>query len=134
MDYNHLCLGCFCINEKDPKICPFCGFDKDTYNQEASGKMYLPAGTVLQGNYLLGRMLGTEGFVITYLGFQLNLDRMVVIEEFFPFDIAVRSEGKGLSPELLAQCDGELIIPMRARCESLNAAVAAAIVMWELTR
>ena len=99
MDYNHLCLGCFCINEKDPKICPFCGFDKDTYNQEASGKMYLPAGTVLQGNYLLGRMLGTEGFVITYLGFQLNLDRMVVIEEFFPFDIAVRSEGKGLSGE-----------------------------------
>ena len=48
--------------------------------------------------------------------------------------IAIGSEGQGLSPELLALCDGELIIPMRARCESLNAAVAAAIVMWELTK
>jgi len=48
--------------------------------------------------------------------------------------VAIGSEGQGLSPELLASCDGELIIPMRARCESLNAAVAAAIVMWELTK
>ena len=28
--------------------------------------------------------------------------------------------------------DGELIIPMNKRCESLNAAVAAAIVMWQM--
>ena len=48
--------------------------------------------------------------------------------------VAIGSEGRGLSPELLALCDGELIIPMNAQCESLNAAVAAAIVMWELTR
>ncbi len=48
--------------------------------------------------------------------------------------VAIGSEGQGLSPELLGLCDGELIIPMNAQCESLNAAVAAAIVMWELTR
>ena len=48
--------------------------------------------------------------------------------------IAIGSEGRGLSPELLSLCDGELIIPMNAQCESLNAAIAAAIVMWELTR
>lgn len=48
--------------------------------------------------------------------------------------VAIGSEGQGLSKELLALCDGELIIPMNAQCESLNAAVAAAIVMWELTR
>lgn len=48
--------------------------------------------------------------------------------------VAVGSEGQGLSAELLSMCDGELIIPMSAQCESLNAAVAAAIVMWELTR
>ena len=48
--------------------------------------------------------------------------------------VAIGSEGQGLSAELLAMCDGELIIPMNAQCESLNAAVAAAIVMWELTR
>ena len=48
--------------------------------------------------------------------------------------VAIGSEGQGLSPELLSLCDGELIIPMSAQCESLNAGVAAAIVMWELTR
>jgi len=48
--------------------------------------------------------------------------------------VAIGSEGRGLSDALLALCDGELIIPMSEQCESLNAAVAAAIVMWELTR
>jgi len=48
--------------------------------------------------------------------------------------VAIGSEGQGLSPELLDLCDGELIIPMSAQCESLNAGVAAAIVMWELTK
>lgn len=47
--------------------------------------------------------------------------------------VAIGSEGSGLSPELLEMCDGQLIIPMNPACESLNAAVAAAIVMWELT-
>ena len=48
--------------------------------------------------------------------------------------VAIGSEGQGLSGELLALCDGELIIPMNAQCESLNAAVAAAIIMWELAK
>ena len=30
--------------------------------------------------------------------------------------------------------DGKIIIPMSARCESLNAAVAATIVMWQMKR
>ena len=46
----------------------------------------------------------------------------------------IGSEGQGLSAELLSLCDGELIIPMNAQCESLNAAVAAAIIMWELAK
>ena len=48
--------------------------------------------------------------------------------------VAIGSEGRGLSQALRALCDGELIIPMREQCESLNAAIAAAIVMWELRR
>ncbi len=48
--------------------------------------------------------------------------------------VAIGSEGKGLSAELRSICDGELIIPMNTACESLNAGVAAAIVMWELTK
>ena len=46
----------------------------------------------------------------------------------------IGSEGRGVCPELLEAADGKVIIPMSARCESLNAAVAAAIVMWQMRR
>ena len=46
--------------------------------------------------------------------------------------VAIGSEGQGLSREFLSRCDGQLIIPMEEHSESLNAAVAAAIVMWEM--
>jgi len=48
--------------------------------------------------------------------------------------IAIGSEGRGLSAELRALCDGEVIIPMAEGSESLNAAVAGAIVLWEMAR
>ena len=46
--------------------------------------------------------------------------------------VAVGSEGRGLSAELRALCDGEIIIPMQPDSESLNAAVAASVLMWEM--
>lgn len=48
--------------------------------------------------------------------------------------VAVGSEGQGLSGELLAACEGEIIIPMEPGSESLNAGVAASILMWEMRR
>ncbi len=48
--------------------------------------------------------------------------------------VCIGSEGSGLSRELRALCSGEVIIPMRGAAESLNAAVAASILMWEMTR
>ena len=48
--------------------------------------------------------------------------------------IAIGSEGRGLSEGVLARCDKTLKIPMSPRCESLNAAVAAAVLLWESFR
>lgn len=48
--------------------------------------------------------------------------------------VCIGSEGQGLSRELIELCDGEVIIPMAPGSESLNAAVAAAIIMWEMAR
>ena len=48
--------------------------------------------------------------------------------------VAVGSEGRGLSAAFLKRCDGEVIIPMRPDSESLNAAVAASVLMWEIVR
>ena len=54
-----------------------------------------------------------------------NLESMAVV---------IGSEGKGVRPEILTEAQKALIIPMNARCESLNAAIAAAIVMWQMKK
>ena len=46
--------------------------------------------------------------------------------------VVIGSEGRGVRSEILKQADAQLIIPMTAHCESLNAAVAATIVMWQM--
>ncbi len=52
-----------------------------------------------------------------------DLSRMAVV---------IGSEGQGVRREILDRAANALIIPMNARCESLNAAVAATIVMWQM--
>lgn len=47
--------------------------------------------------------------------------------------VIIGSEGRGVSPEASAVCDEKLYIPISG-AESLNAAVAAAVIMWELVR
>ena len=47
--------------------------------------------------------------------------------------VVIGSEGQGVRPQILEQADARLIIPMDSRCESLNAAVAATIVLWQMT-
>ena len=48
--------------------------------------------------------------------------------------VVIGSEGRGVSEDVLARCKATLKIPMRERCESLNAAMAAGIVLWESFR
>lgn len=47
---------------------------------------------------------------------------------------AIGSEGRGLSREVLKLCEKTVKIPMNERCESLNAASAATVVLWEMYR
>ena len=48
--------------------------------------------------------------------------------------VVIGSEGRGISQEALARCEKTIRIPMRERCESLNAAAAATVVLWEMAR
>ncbi|MBQ8441194.1 MAG: RNA methyltransferase [Clostridia bacterium] len=48
--------------------------------------------------------------------------------------VVIGNEGHGLSEETINACDGCVIIPMTERAESLNAAVAASILMWEFSK
>lgn len=46
----------------------------------------------------------------------------------------VGNEGNGLTQECLSACDEKVTVFMRGRAESLNAAAAATIIMWEITK
>ena len=56
----------------------------------------------------------------------------------FPFGeqdaVVVGNEGHGLSPEVIGACSHKVFIPMAAGVESLNAGVAASVLLWELYR
>ncbi len=47
---------------------------------------------------------------------------------------AIGNEGHGLSSEFIKMCSGTAFIPMTDGCESLNAAMAATVLMWEMQR
>lgn len=63
-----------------------------------------------------------------------ELSRDIREAELSTMAVVIGSEGRGVSRELLDAAQHQLIIPMSARCESLNAAVAATIVMWQMKR
>ena len=48
--------------------------------------------------------------------------------------VIIGSEGRGVSQSLLDRSGQTIRIPMRSRCESLNAAAAASVVLWEMVR
>ena len=48
--------------------------------------------------------------------------------------VVIGNEGNGLSAEQAAACGERITIPMRGSAESLNAAMAAGVVLWEMCR
>lgn len=70
------------MKEKDPEqnICPHCHFDQSTYTMPP---YVLSPYTVLNGRYLVGKVLGKGGFGITYIAMDMMLERVVAIKEFF---------------------------------------------------
>lgn len=84
MNPQRICYGCF--QEKEPGVCPHCGYD----DREEQPYLALPRGTILNGRYLTGKVLGIGGFGITYLGYDLTLDIKVAIKEYMPSGMATR--------------------------------------------
>ncbi|MBO4473588.1 MAG: serine/threonine protein kinase, partial [Clostridiales bacterium] len=86
MDVNKLCYGCF--NEREGTgPCPHCGFDISTAKHPY---IALPIGTILNGRYLTGRVLGVGGFGVTYLAYDMTLEICVAVKEYLPSGIAIR--------------------------------------------
>lgn len=86
MDTNKLCFGCF--REKEGEgACPYCGFDLATSKHPA---IALPIGTILNGRYLTGRVLGVGGFGVTYMALDMTLEAPVAVKEYLPSGLAIR--------------------------------------------
>ena len=49
------------------------------------------------------------------------------------FGVIIGNEGTGISRDIIALCDENIFIPISDKCESLNAAVAASIIMYEMS-
>ena len=81
LDLNRLCLGCMNELEEENRICKICGWNSEA---DENSPHQLKCGTVLQGKYLVGKVLGEGGFGITYLGYNLILQEKVAIKEFYP--------------------------------------------------
>lgn len=86
-DPNRICLGCMEELKNGDAVCPKCGWNNAVNNNVSH---QLLAGSVLMGKYLVGRVLGEGGFGITYIGWDLILDRKVAIKEFYPQGIVNR--------------------------------------------
>ena len=87
-EQKHLCYNCFQEREAPEGPCPYCGFD--LAENEKKFPVALRAGTVLNGRYIIGRVLGQGGFGITYLAWDTKLEARVAVKEFMPNEIATR--------------------------------------------
>ncbi len=70
-----------CMEPSAGSVCVRCGWVEGT---PPASPFFLPPRTVLDGRYLLGRVLGAGGFGITYLAWDLNLDLKLAVKEYFP--------------------------------------------------
>ena len=61
--------------------CPNCGYDPAKCPSQS---FVLRPGTILRGKYVIGAVLGQGGFGITYIGWDLALERKVAVKEYYP--------------------------------------------------
>ena len=87
-----LCMNCMQpLEEPGPdgnRICPHCGWDNST-RQPAYA---LPYRTLLQGRYVIGRVLSVNGEGATYIAMDRESQSLARVREFFPQSIAARGE------------------------------------------
>lgn len=85
-----LCLGCMEEMRENLQVCPRCGYQ---VGQKKKESYYLDPGTVLNQQYIVGKVLGYGGFGVTYIGWDASLKRKVAIKEYLPSDFATRVVG-----------------------------------------
>ena len=86
------CPNCMNSLQNNEDTCPSCNFNVAGYEEKST---CLKPFTVLQGKYMIGRVIGVGGFGITYIGWDLNLQTYIAIKEYYPESIASRDTSGG---------------------------------------
>ena len=73
--------------------CPHCGKDPKEYTPSVH---HLPPGTLLQGRYRIGRVLGEAASVLPTWVWTRNLGRLVAVKEYFPTSFVLRENSVSL--------------------------------------
>lgn len=84
----NLCESCFCNADAEP--CPNCGFSAAEYSADP---LVLPIGTKLNNKIIIGRVMGKGGFGVTYLGYDLRMEKTIAVKEYYPNGIVYRAPG-----------------------------------------
>ena len=66
------CLGCMDLYNSEYGVCPHCGYVEGTSADEA---VHMPPGSVLEGRYTVGKVLGYGGFGATYIAWDTKLEQ-----------------------------------------------------------
>ena len=90
-----ICYNCFKARDSQEGPCPHCGFDLSENVKKYP--VALRAGILLNGRYIVGRVLGQGGFGITYLAWDTQLEAKVAVKEYMPGELAGRIDGRTVS-------------------------------------
>ena len=88
-----ICYNCF-REKAEEGACPHCGYDP--VGSEQKYPMALKPGSILNGRYITGRVLGQGGFGITYIAQDDKTKDRVAIKEYLPAEFAGREPGSNV--------------------------------------
>ena len=84
------CFECFKEYGEEFSVCPHCAAIE---NNKPKEPIHLVPGTILANRYILGRAVGSGGFGIVYSAWDLKLETIVAVKEFFVSRLVTRAEG-----------------------------------------
>lgn len=105
-----LCMGCMEAYDDAFEVCPHCGFIRGTTAEEA---YHMDPGAVIHNRYLVGKVLGSGGFGITYLGYDMTLEKKVAIKEYFPVEFATRMQNQTMVTVFSGEKEEQFVTGMK---------------------
>lgn len=85
------CLGCMELHSREFEICPECGY---VSGMMPENPLHIYPGTYLKNRYIIGKVIGSGGFGITYIAWDTLLKTKVAVKEYLPSEFSTRSSGQ----------------------------------------